>query len=309
MMEAGLGDSSRVMEDVINNPGIDDLDDSVHRLAFVSDSDDTRDLAGSSRPVSSWRPRASSYARQNSGAGFATGAFGATGGRILPPGSTSADRFSMSAVCTGQRFVQPMASFSRPSGEFPPAASMARTASPSNPPRSLRPSSRSTLRGRGNGDGAMPLTAGLEIKPLDITDNGWKPHSVPAATGKPSHAVPAPATPKTATLNTAADASEQLQNVVALQRFAGNWVWNTKLEMILGVTSDVILKLSLPEAVANSAMKNEILATVCAVVFIKTKLDVEKEAWEILVQKATDWLEEQIGGGVKELEKVIKSVM
>ncbi|KAL6410740.1 hypothetical protein AUP68_07172 [Ilyonectria robusta] len=266
-----------------------ELDDPVDRLAFVSNSDDIRDLAGSSRPKSS-------------GPGFAMGAFGATGGRVFPPGSTSAERFSMSVVSTSQRFAQPMASFSRPGGDFSHAASMAR------PPRSLRPSSRSTRRGRGNDDRVMPLTAGLEIKPLDITDNGWKPHSVPAATMKPSHAVPTPAIPKATTLDTAPDVSQQLQNVVALQRFAGNWVWNAKLEMILGVTSDVALKLSLPEAVLNSARKDDILATVCAVVFIKTKLDVEKEAWEILVQKATDWLEEQIGRDVEELEKVIRSV-
>lgn len=289
MMKAELRNSYRALKDDINNLRIDELDDPVDRLAFVSNSDDIRDLAGSSRPKSS-------------DPGFAMGAFGATGGRVFPPGSTSAERFSMSVVSTSQRFAQPMASFSRPGGDFSHAASMAR------PPRSLRPSSRSTRRGRGNDDRVMPLTAGLEIKPLDITDNGWKPHSVPAATMKPSHAVPTPAIPKATTLDTAPDVSQQLQNVVALQRFAGNWVWNAKLEMILGVTSDVALKLSLPEAVLNSARKDDILATVCAVVFIKTKLDVEKEAWEILVQKATDWLEEQIGRDVEELEKVIRSV-
>ncbi|KAL9094710.1 MAG: hypothetical protein Q9165_002980 [Trypethelium subeluteriae] len=122
------------------------------------------------------------------------------GGRTLPPGTTSAERFRAS------QSMAPMSNigqFSRPgSGVFPMGGgapvmarqnslqAMAQASGPSSP----RPGDRSS-RGRGGSrrDGmgkapskreeeqmakTMPLTAGQDLKPLESSQVGWKPTSI-----------------------------------------------------------------------------------------------------------------------------------
>ncbi|KAK7433076.1 hypothetical protein QQZ08_000005 [Neonectria magnoliae] len=134
-------------------------------------------------------------ARQNSrggGGGFPMGSFGApTGGRTLPTGTTSADRFAMANNPMARPQVNPMASFQRPGGAFPSSASMSRTSSQSNMPNSPRQSSRNTRGSRRNDYNpkdaqaakTMPLTAGMELKPIAVTSNGWKPSSLTSKAG------------------------------------------------------------------------------------------------------------------------------
>ncbi|KPM46176.1 Eukaryotic translation initiation factor 4 gamma [Neonectria ditissima] len=141
-------------------------------------------------------------ARQNSrgGGGFPMGSFGApTGGRTLPTGTTSADRFAMANNPMARPQVNPMASFQRPGGAFPSSASMSRTSSQSNLPNSPRQSSRNTRGSRRNDYNpkdaqaakTMPLTAGMELKPIAVTSNGWKPSSL---TSKAGASAPPPGT-------------------------------------------------------------------------------------------------------------------
>ncbi|KAF7555997.1 hypothetical protein G7Z17_g1733 [Cylindrodendrum hubeiense] len=103
--------------------------------------------------------------------------------------------------------------------------------------------------------------------------------------------------------------STPLQTIIALQTFAGNWVWNADLEKVLGIAHATILNVQLPTIIANSAVKDDILATGCAILYLKTKLSQEKETWEILVKKANDWLEERIGSHLKELEEAIANLV
>jgi translation initiation factor 4G len=124
---------------------------------------------------------------------LAMGQFSA-GGRTLPPGTTSADRFAASnQVRMGQppAMQNPFAQFAnRPTGmPFPlQAPSMSRTGSSQRNlsstvvPGGRQGSSRSK-GGRNEKDMArtMPLTAGKEVKSLEVSKSGWKASSLSAA--------------------------------------------------------------------------------------------------------------------------------
>ena len=124
----------------------------------------------------------------------------AQGGRTLPPGTSSQQRFEAanagrSAVPSRQTMTNPLASFvpSRPGG-FPQPAGMSvkmdRTPSSTslNHPNSPRNASQRGGSQRGNRAAAsrskpednakMPLTAGANLKPIEVTASGWKPRSV-----------------------------------------------------------------------------------------------------------------------------------
>ncbi|GKU12442.1 unnamed protein product [Fusarium langsethiae] len=106
------------------------------------------------------------------------GNFNAPSGSTLPPGSTSMSRFAMS----NQRPGGPMGSLGRSNtGGFPSSGSRAGSQVPNSP--------RGSRRGRGSnnrGEAAkeaqaaktMPLTAGMELKPIVQSASGWKPTSV-----------------------------------------------------------------------------------------------------------------------------------
>ncbi|KAJ4128242.1 hypothetical protein NW768_008530 [Fusarium equiseti] len=86
-----------------------------------------------------------------------------------------------------------------------------------------------------------------------------------------------------------------MQALTSLQTFSGSWSWTVELERVLGVASKKVAKLDLPSTVTGHALESEILATACAILFFKHKLADEKDTWEMLVEKAEGWLEENIG--------------
>lgn len=95
-----------------------------------------------------------------------------------------------------------------------------------------------------------------------------------------------------------------LSTLSALQTFAGNWQWNPSLEGIVGFDPlTATAKIQLP---GQYTQHMDVLATLCAVVFLKKKLASEKDSWELLVQKAEDWLRAQTGADVLELEKQVE---
>ncbi|KAF2085004.1 ARM repeat-containing protein [Saccharata proteae CBS 121410] len=139
------------------------------------------------------------------------GSFSGPGGRTLPPGTSSADRFAMSSgVAPRPAPAGGIGSFGR--GGFPmvPAGGPGSRASfPGMPPSaSGRQSS-----GRGGKSGSrrdnprgpsrrdeeqaaknMPLTAGMDLKPLQKSQTGWVPTSLtqPAAAAAPAAGVLGP---------------------------------------------------------------------------------------------------------------------
>ena len=137
------------------------------------------------------------------------GTFGASqraGPTQLPPGTTSAQRFAMSnAPVTGQRpsIQNPFEAFGRPQGIPMGGQSISRSSS-SNPlgampaPARVGGSTRGgtragskrdkqSLKKQDDEDKSMPLTAGLDLRPVHISQSGWKPRSV----GAPSLSGPA----------------------------------------------------------------------------------------------------------------------
>lgn len=97
-----------------------------------------------------------------------------------------------------------------------------------------------------------------------------------------------------------------LRALTSLQTFSGSWSWSMELERVLGIDSKEVAKLDLPSAVTGHALESEILATACAILFFKRKLEDEKDTWEMLVEKAEGWLEENIGeDSMNDLEVVL----
>ena len=133
------------------------------------------------------------------------GQYFAQGGRTLPPNTTSSQRFE---AATANRNAQPARPTMQnplanlvsrgPGSGFPtPATSTKMDRTPSstslnhpNSPRnasqrggSQRGSRAATRREDPKDNKAMPLTAGVNLKPIEVTSSGWKPRSVGNATG------------------------------------------------------------------------------------------------------------------------------
>ena len=155
----------------------------------------------SARPSSTRTPTSTMGARQPSSSRPnippAMGSYAAPA-RPLPPGSTSASRYqeSTNRLTQPQRPMQnPLSNFvtARPGG-FPMNKNMSMERTPSSTPLSSHPQSpRGNLSQRGGSRGSrggrapresekdrqnMPLTAGVTLKPIEVTQNGWKPPSV-----------------------------------------------------------------------------------------------------------------------------------
>lgn len=162
--------------------------------------------AGSARTPGGMGPRQGST--RNQPGSFAMGSFGAlgAGGKTLPPGTTSAERYAMASGTMARPAVNPIASF-RPGGAFPGGSSMSRTSSTTNMvPQS--PRQQSSRRGGGGSKRndfqpsnakqeaqaakTMPLTAGMDLKPIQVTATGWKPRSIGATQSATGAAGPAP---------------------------------------------------------------------------------------------------------------------
>jgi translation initiation factor 4G len=174
--------------------------------ALIGDpSDGGSARSASTRTNPGMGPRGSN--RQPPGAS-AMGTFGAGGiaAKTLPPGTTSAERFAMSQGAMARPPINPMASFNRPGGAFPGGSSMARTPSssamnsmphsPRQPSKSQRGSKRDNYQGNAKQEAqaakTMPLTAGMELKPIQVSATGWKPRSIGANQSATGAAGPAP---------------------------------------------------------------------------------------------------------------------
>ncbi|UKZ61040.1 uncharacterized protein TrAtP1_002314 [Trichoderma atroviride] len=91
------------------------------------------------------------------------------------------------------------------------------------------------------------------------------------------------------------------------QTFIGNWDWSPRLEAIVGVTKSAALAdIELP---GQYSQLQVVLATLCAVAYLKKKLADEKDVWELIVQKAEDWLRGQTQEDVMELERIVEAAL
>ncbi|KAF5543874.1 hypothetical protein FPHYL_11157 [Fusarium phyllophilum] len=159
---------------------------------------------------------------------------------------------------------------------------------------------------------AMPLEDELEAEEsgedmgFGLFDDG--PSAPAPAASSAFFAMPASAISTAPKRKTGLD-MEPLQALTALQTFAGSWSWSSDLERVLGVTSDQASKLALPASIKDRSEKDDVLSTACAVLFFKKKLQEEMDTWEMLVEKAEGWLEDNIGEeDVSELFSVLEKL-
>ena len=89
---------------------------------------------------------------------------------------------------------------------------------------------------------------------------------------------------------TPADESDPLQKIVGLQTFQGFWEFDAPLLLAVGLPSDQ----KVPER-----LHERIWATILAITFLEKKMAHEKDAWEMVVEKAKEWL---AGAGVGKWE-------
>ncbi|GMK57424.1 hypothetical protein CspeluHIS016_0402580 [Cutaneotrichosporon spelunceum] len=82
--------------------------------------------------------------------------------------------------------------------------------------------------------------------------------------------------------------------------FEGNWRWTLALEEVLGIKAGAA-------KAAAPGHADDVVATACAVAYFKTKLMKNKEAWELIVEKAEGWLAAQ-GEDVAALEKAVQAL-
>jgi translation initiation factor 4G len=160
------------------------------------DSDRSKSARGRDTPVSARPPSG----RPGGSGAFTMGSFNPPV-RTLPPGTTSAERFNASG---GQQRPGPggaLGSFqNRPGGSFP-GGSMSRNPSHSNNPSSPRTNSRrgggskrpdyKDVKAEAQAAKTMPLTAGMELKPIVVSESGWKPTSIGSKAG-PAAGAPVP---------------------------------------------------------------------------------------------------------------------
>ncbi|MCJ1401545.1 hypothetical protein MMC11_004761 [Xylographa trunciseda] len=134
------------------------------------------------------------------GAGFGGGAFAqfaGVGGRTLPPGTTSESRFQASSQPAQRSTAQnPVRYNPNASGGFPMGISQSMTRTPSSTSMGHPQSPRNNTSQRGAGGRgsnrakpqrendkdakSMPITAGQDLKPIQVSATGWKPRSVGA---------------------------------------------------------------------------------------------------------------------------------
>ena len=78
-----------------------------------------------------------------------------------------------------------------------------------------------------------------------------------------------------------------LQALIALQEFDGSWEWKKQLLAILRVDAKELEK--------TAPKSKNILATALVVRFLETRLAEEKDSWELVVEKAREWIEDKVG--------------
>ncbi|KFY53749.1 hypothetical protein V497_08259 [Pseudogymnoascus sp. VKM F-4516 (FW-969)] len=166
--------------------------------ALIGDGDGGSSRAGSSRTPGGMGPRQGSNRAPGA---FTMGTFGV--GKTLPPGTTSQQRFEMSqGTMPRPAGANPMSGNFRSTGTFPGGmgpgrqpSGMGQPQSPrnTNPSRGGRQGSKRDNASKHNveAEKKMPLTAGMVLKPIEVTSTGWKPRSL-AAQSATGAAGPAP---------------------------------------------------------------------------------------------------------------------
>ncbi|KAE9987615.1 hypothetical protein EG328_002256 [Venturia inaequalis] len=165
--------------------------------------DTVGDSSASAGPGSARTPSMSSRSMSNRPGGLAGGPMGqfagsGSGPRTLPPGTTSEQRFQQASMGGAPRAgaggIPAFGAFQGGRGGFPMAGSTGMSRTPSSQSMSgqgMNSPRNASQRGKGSRRGnnpaqenelrkKMPLTANLDIAPLETSKTGWKPASIVA---------------------------------------------------------------------------------------------------------------------------------
>lgn len=74
-----------------------------------------------------------------------------------------------------------------------------------------------------------------------------------------------------------------MHELISLQMFDGSWKWTEKLFVLLGVDEEKVKGVL-------AGVDETVMATVLAVGFLEGKMPEEGGVWEMVVEKAKDWL-------------------
>ncbi|KAK4236411.1 hypothetical protein C8A03DRAFT_16945 [Achaetomium macrosporum] len=100
--------------------------------------------------------------------------------------------------------------------------------------------------------------------------------------------------------------TQRLNTLVSLQAFDGAWHWEERLMLLLGLDRE----LTAPRAAGrNLGEAGDRLATALVLAFFEVELKAKEEEWEMVAEKAREWLEEDLkNGGPETLEAYMKEV-
>ncbi|KAI1354604.1 hypothetical protein F5Y01DRAFT_255342 [Xylaria sp. FL0043] len=73
---------------------------------------------------------------------------------------------------------------------------------------------------------------------------------------------------------------DKMHEILRLQKSDGSWEWNRCLLKILGIRQ-------------NPEIQNAVVATALAIAFLEKRMAHEVDSWELIVEKARDWLGQQ----------------
>ena len=103
----------------------------------------------------------------------------------------------------------------------------------------------------------------------------------------------------------AARPQDPLQVIASGQAFSGQWSLSSELEEVTGITAAEAKKVIEAAGLKHDG-GDDLVATAIAIAFLKNRLAQQKEAWEMIVDKAVMWMEEKVGES--EVDKWVDAV-
>ncbi|KAF3000607.1 hypothetical protein E8E14_001274 [Neopestalotiopsis sp. 37M] len=89
-------------------------------------------------------------------------------------------------------------------------------------------------------------------------------------------------------------ADDKIQGLAILQNFEGYWTWDEKLSSLLGISEQEVLSY-IDSSMGAALNTTEVISTVCAIAWLRKMKANEKDTWELIVDKALDWINDEFG--------------
>ncbi|KAJ9500986.1 hypothetical protein H2202_003544 [Exophiala xenobiotica] len=111
------------------------------------------------------------------------------------------------------------------------------------------------------------------------------------------HSPQSPIEPESLHLSTLPN-TDKMHRIIDLQEFSGSWLISVPLLQMIGVTVEQVARILVGAHghIHSDADADAAKATALAVSWLKTRLPNEEDVWDMVVEKATAWLEDRLGG-------------